>query len=35
MNRFTKDVLRSAAVWFALWGLAIAAAFIQYGAPPA
>ena len=31
MNRFTKDTLRSAAVWLAIWGFGLAAALIQYG----
>jgi hypothetical protein len=35
MSRFTKDTLRSAAAWLAIWGAAMAAALIQYGAPAA
>lgn len=35
MSRFTKDTLRSAAVWLAIWGAALAVALIKYGVPPA
>lgn len=35
MSRFTKDTLRAAAVWLAIWGAALAAALIKYGVPPA
>jgi hypothetical protein len=35
MSRFTKDTLRAAAVWLAIWGAALAAALIKYGVPHA
>lgn len=35
MSRFTKDTLRAAAVWFAIWGACMAAALITYGVPHA
>jgi hypothetical protein len=35
MSRFTKDTLRAAAVWLAIWGACMAAALIKYGVPPA
>ncbi len=35
MNRFTREVLRQFAIWLAIWGIGLAAALIQYGAPPA